>query len=399
MTSRERVLTTLQHKEPDKVPIDFGGMRSTGIMAIAYSNLKKHLGINDGEIRVYDWGQQLADIEKYFLDLFEVDVVDMNNSFVGIEPGEWKEWTLKNGAKSFILKNSYPEKSGNEWVFKNSKGIIISRMPENSYYFDSCHADLENIASKKDIDDYDWFYFKDEELKLWERKAKHLFENTEYAIMAGFGGNMVEGPQGLRGWMNFMSDIASDDNYVDDLLDKFVEVHLKNLKMFLQATGKYIQLIQMGDDLGTQRGPLMSPDLYRQKIKPRHQKLYKYIRENSDVYVFLHSCGSIYKLIPDLIDAGVQALNPVQTNTADMDPVRLKKEFGDKLTFWGGGCETQTVLLNGSEASVENQVRERMDILKPGGGFVFCQIHNIQAGITPENIMAMFDAAKKYRNY
>jgi uroporphyrinogen decarboxylase len=399
MTSRERVLLTLQHKQPDKVPIDFGGMRSTGIMAIAYANLKKYLGLKEGEVRVYDIGQQLADIEKYFLDLFEVDVIDMMNSFVGIEPGEWKEWMLKDGSRAAILKNNYPEKVGNEWYLKDSTGRSFARMPENSLYFDSINPQLETITSKKDIDDFNWYYFTDEDLKLWEKKAKYLYENTDYAIMGGFGGNMLEGPQEVRGWMNFMADLAGDENYVDDLLDKFVEVYLKNLEMYLQATGKYIQIIQMGDDLGTQRGPLISADLYREKIKPRHKKMYSYIRENSDVCVFLHSCGSIYKLIPDLIDAGVQALNPIQTNTAEMDPKTLKKEFGDKLTFWGGGCETQLVLMNGSPEEVEQQVKERMKIFSPGGGYVFCQVHNIQAGISPENIMALFNAAKKYRKY
>jgi uroporphyrinogen decarboxylase len=323
----------------------------------------------------------------------------MMNSFVGIEPGEWQKWMLKNGARSCMLKSIYPLRVGDEWVRKDAKGRITHRMPENSYYFDPCNPQLEAVNSKKDIDNFDWYYFTDEELKLWEKKAKHLYENTSYAIMAGFGGNMMEGPQELRGWMNFMSDLASEDNFVNDLLDKFTDVYLINLKMFLEAIGKYIQLIQMGDDLGTQRGPLISPDLYRQKIKPRHEILYKYIRKNSDVYVFLHSCGSVYALIPDMIDAGIQVLNPIQTNTTDMDPVRLKKEFGEKITFWGGGCETQTVLLNGSEAEVENQVKERMEIFKPGGGFVFCQVHNIQVGISPANIMAMFNAAKKYRNY
>jgi uroporphyrinogen decarboxylase len=398
LTSRERVLTTLRHKEPDKVPIDLGGARSTGIMAVAYSNLKKYLGINHNDIHVYDWARQLADIEKYILDLFEIDVIDMMNSFIGIEPGEWKEWELKNGEKACMLKNSFPERIGAEWVSKDTKGRITRRMPENSYYFDLCNPLLENIE-RKDIDEFDWNYLKDEELKSWEKKAKYLFENTQYAIIANFGGNLLEYPQELRGWMNFMSDLASGENYVDELLDKLVEIYLQNLKLFLQAVGKYVQLIQFGDDLGSQRGPLISPDLYREKIKPRHEKIFKYVSQNSDAFIFYHSCGSIYKLIPDLIDSGVQALNPVQTNTTDMDPIRLKKEFGDQLTFWGGGSETQTILLNGTQDEIENQVKERMEIFKPGGGYVFCQIHNIQAGVSPENIVAMFNAAKKYRNY
>lgn len=399
MNSRERVLLALQHKEPDKVPIDFGGMRSTGIMAIAYAELKKHLGIDKGEIRVYDQGQQLADIEKEILDLFEVDVVDMMNSFVGIEPGEWKEWILKDGTKSLMPSINFPEKINGKFTMRDHTGRIALEMPENSLYFDCVNPPLANITSVNDIENYNWKYFSEEELKLMERKAKHLFENTNYAVMAGFGGNMLEGPQELRGWMNYMSDLALGENYVDELLDKFAEVYLKNLEMFLQALGKYIQLIQMGDDLGTQANPLLSPDLYRDKIKPRHKKLFSYIREHSDVFVFLHSCGSVYKLIPDLIDAGVQVLNPVQTTANEMDPVKMKKEFGDKLTFWGGGSETQTILLNGSPEEVEAQVKDRMKIFAPGGGFVFCQIHNIQYGVPSKNVIAMFNAAKKYRDY
>ncbi len=399
MNSRERVLTALNHKEPDKVPIDFSGMRSTGILALAYSELKKYLGLKGGEIRVYDYGQQLADIEKEILDLFEVDVVDMMNSFVGIEPGEWKDWKLKDGTKSLMPAAFYPEKIGEKFAIRDHTGRIALEMPANSLYFDTVNPPLENLKSLSDIENYEWRYFSDEELKLMERKAKYLFENTNYAIMGGFGGNMLEGPQELRGWMNYMSDLALGENYVDELLDKTVEVYLKNLEMFLQAVGKYIQLIQMGDDMGTQANPLLSPDLYRAKIKPRHKILYNYIRENSDVFVFLHSCGSIYKLIPDLIEAGVQVLNPVQTTANDMDPVRLKKEFGDKLTFWGGGSETQTVLLRGTPDEVESQVKERMKIFSPGGGYVFCQIHNVQYGVPPENVLAMFNAAKKYRDY
>ena len=399
MNSRERVLTSLNHKEPDKVPIDFGGMRSTGIMALAYSELKKYLNIHDGEIRVYDPMQQLADIEKSILDLFEVDVIDMMNSFIGIEPGEWKEWILKDGTKALMLKKGYPEKIGDKFAIRDHTGEVAYEMPPHSFYFDPVNPHLEKISSKEDIENYQWRFFSDEELKLIEKKSKYLYDNTEYAIMAGFGGNMLEGPQELRGWMNYMSDLMLGENYVDELLEKHCEVYLKNLKMFLQACGKYIQLIQMGDDLGTQNNPLISPDLYRAKIKPYHKILYSYVRENHDAFVFLHSCGSLYQLIPDLIEAGVQVLNPVQTNAKDMDPLRLKKEFGDKLTFWGGGMETQTVLLSGTPEDIENQVKERMKIFSPNGGFVFCQVHNIQYGIQPKNVAAMFDAVKRYRDY
>ena len=157
-----------------------------------------------------------------------------------------------------------------------------------------------------------------------------------------------------------------------------------------------IQIIQMGDDLGTQVATQLSPEMYREYVKPRHEAIYQYVREHSNLTVFLHSCGSIYKLIPDLIDAGVEILNPVQTSAAHMDPRRLKDEFGDQLTFWGGGCDTQTVLPTATPEEVREHVRERMEIFKPGGGFVFNQIHNVQPNVPPENVVAMLDAAYEY---
>jgi len=396
MTSRERVLTTLQHKEPDKVPIDFGGMRSTGIMAIAYNRLKKYLGITSGETRVYDVMQQLAEPEKEILDLFEVDVVDLNNSF-GEHSENWKEWTLPDGSIGKLPKHLYPYRKNSDWIyeFDNRK----YRMPEGCLYFEFYQPILGNAKSSKDIDNVPWGFLTDEELKRLEQKAKYLYENTDYAIMGGFGGNILEGGQELRGWDNFMLDLVDNRSFAEDLMDKLVEVYLVNLKDYLQAVGDYIQLIQMGDDLGTQEGPQLSPDMYREFIKPRHKAIYQYVKQHSKVFVFLHSCGSIYRLIPDLIDEGIDVLNPVQTSAAEMDPKRLKAEFGDKITFWGGGCDTQSVLPRGRPQEITAHVKERIEIFAPGGGFVFTQVHNVQADVPPENVVAMFDAVKKYREY
>ncbi len=174
---------------------------------------------------------------------------------------------------------------------------------------------------------------------------------------------------------------------------------MESLRIQLDAIGEYIQLIQMGDDLGTQTATMLSPELYRRVVKPRHAKQYKYICERSDVHVFLHACGSCYDIMGDLVDEGVEVLNPVQTSAAKMDPRRLKKEFGDKLTFWGGGCDTQQMLPNATPDEIERHVRERIEIFAPGGGYVFNQIHNVQADVPPENVVAMFDAAFKYGKY
>lgn len=196
MTSRERVLTALQHKEPDKVPIDFGGMRSTGIMAIAYNHLKKLLGITRGETRVYDVMQQLAEPEKEILDLFEVDVVDLSNSFG--EYGEsWREWTLPDGSIGRLPGHLHPYRENADWTFEQDSRKY--RMPEGCLYFEFYRPILEHASSSKDIDSVPWSYFADEELKRLEQKAKHLYKDTDYAIMGGFGGNILEGGQELRG--------------------------------------------------------------------------------------------------------------------------------------------------------------------------------------------------------
>jgi uroporphyrinogen decarboxylase len=398
MTSRERVLTTLQHKEPDRVPIDFGGMRSTGIMAIAYNRLKKHLGLGSGETRVYDPGQQLAEPEKVILDLFEVDIVDLNNSF-GRRPEKWRDWILPDGSPGKMPVSSYPVWENGEWVLKEGSRTH-AHMPEGCLYFENCNQILQRVETAAEMRKIRWkTYFTDEDLRDFEGKAKFLSENTDYAIMGGFGGNILECGQEVRGWDNFMVDLVCNRSFAEDLMDELVEMHLANLKGFLQAVGDYIQIIQMGDDMGTQETSQISLRMYRELVKPRHRKIYQYVKEHSRLYVFLHSCGSIYNLIPDLIDIGVDILNPVQTSATDMDPVRLKREFGGNVTFWGGGCDTQSVLPYATPEEIETHVRERIGILAPGGGFVFTQVHNVQSNVPPENVIAMFNAVKRYRNY
>ncbi|MEE4311220.1 MAG: uroporphyrinogen decarboxylase family protein [candidate division KSB1 bacterium] len=397
MTSRERVLTTLRHEEPDKVPIDFGAMRSTGIMAIAYNALKTHLGISGGETRVYDIGQQLAEVEEPLLQRFEVDVIDLANT-MGQTSDAWREWTLPDGSRGYVHDIFYPEREDNGWVIRD-KGSIVARMPEGVLYFESVNPTLENAKTLKDIEAYQWHLYTDEDLKDLEQRARRLYEDTDYAIMGGFGGNILELGQALRGWSNLMMDLAMNQSFAEDLMDKMVEVHLKNLEGYLQAVGDYIQVIQMGDDLGTQHATQLSPDMYREMIKPRHKKIYQYVKSHSDLYVFLHSCGSIYDLIPDLIDAGVDILNPVQTSANKMDPSVLKDEFGDTITFWGGGVDTQHILPDGSTDDVRDDVEMRMRIFAPGGGFVFAPIHNVQANVPPENVATAFETVINTRDY
>lgn len=397
MTSRERVLTALNHKEPDKIPIDFGGMGSTGIMAITYNRLKQELGLNNRVTRMLDITQQLAIPEKEILDLFQVDVISLDSSYLQSER-EWKQWQLPDKSKVEIPIELMPQWNGEEWVLMDGDRVK-ARMPESCLYFENCNPPLENATTENDIQNHSWHFYSDEYFRYLENKAKQLNEETEYAIMGSFGGNIIEEYQILRGYSNSMLDLVADPNFAEALIGKITEVHLINLEKYLQAVSKYIQVIQMGDDLGMQSGPQISLELYQTFIKGAHKKIYKYVKNNSDLFLFLHSCGSIYDFIPDLIDAGVDILNPVQFSAANMDSLNLKKKFGDKITFWGGGVDTQKVMPFGTPEEVSNQIEQQIKIFSPGGGFVFAAVHNIQANVPTENIIKLFETAIKYRNY
>jgi len=208
--------------------------------------------------------------------------------------------------------------------------------------------------------------------------------------------NLFETGNFLRGIDNFLCDIYLDKNGTGSLLDRLVERNLKKLDRIIKGVGQYVDILQFGDDLGSQGGPFMSPNIYKEVFKPRHKKMWDFVHENSKCKVFLHSCGSIYELLPHLIDAGLDILNPVQTSAIDMEPEKLKKEFGKYITFWGGGCDTRDVLPSKTPKEIKEHVKRRIDILGKDGGFVFNQVHNILADIPPENVIAMLQAACEY---
>jgi uroporphyrinogen decarboxylase len=397
MTSRERVLKAIRHEEPDRLPIDFGGMASTGIMAIAYARLKEHLGITNGEIRIFDIGQQLAEVEPDILSRFGVDVISLGNSLGEAPPEFWKPWKLPNGVPCHIpasLDVRPDEENGGWLIWEN--GIPTQRMSASSLYFSESFHPLAGMTTPEELKLIPRPIISDDDLKFLEMRARGLYENTDFAIMANYGGNILEAGNTLRGFTRFMMDLAKGGAFVEDLIGGIVETQLSNLSLYLEAVGKYVQIIQFGDDLGMQDRPIMSRSMYQKYLMPGHQKLFQHVHHNSNCAVFIHSCGSIYPLIPDLIAAGIDILNPVQTSAKNMDPKQLKDEFGNQITFWGGGCDTQRVLPFATPDEVAQHVRERIEIFAPGGGFVFNSIHNIQADVPPENIVAMFDTALEF---
>ena len=383
MTSRERIKMAIEHKEPDRVPIDFGAMRSTGIATITYNKLRKKLGVNRGLARMYDFVQQLAYPEKEIRDLFHVDAIDAGQAFLKSED-DWREWTLNDGSKCLIPKYLNIEIDENSTVLlKNRDGLVLGKKPKSSLYVDQTfwiYGDLDAIPEKideKDVVKHMWAIptppwhldiFDDNDYKLFIDTIKQLYETTDCAVMLAVGCNLFETGTFLRGMENFLCDIYVDKKGVKRLLDVLVGRNLRLLERVVEGVGEWVDILQFGDDLGSQTGPFMSPEVFREIFKPRYKKMWNYVHQNSSCKVFLHSCGSIYELIPDLIDAGVDILNPVQTQTANMEPERLKKEFGKYVTFWGGGCDTQQILATASPEKVKEDVKRRIEIFARDGG-------------------------------
>lgn len=392
MNARERVMAALRHEVPDRVPVDLGGMRATGITALAYRRLKEHLGITEGDICVYDTGQQLAVVEPPILELFGLDVVPLDLD----QLRGWQPYTLPDGHPARIVAGFTTETAPDGSLYQLEDGRRVRYRPPSSHYFYRIYYPLAEATTPADIERFSPWTYTDEELTLLCDRARYLYQNTDYAIIGNFGGSILEAGQDLRGWEQFMIDLARGGPFLEAFLEKLTEFHLASLARYLDAVGSYIQIIVMVDDLGTQHGLQISPQMYRRWIKPCHTRIYGYVRQHyPEVYVFLHSCGSIYPLIPDLIEAGVQILNPVQISAAGMDPVRLKREFGEDLTFWGGGCDTQHTLPRSTPEEVVAEVKRLLDIFAPEGGYVFNQVHNIQADVPPENIVAMLETARR----
>jgi uroporphyrinogen decarboxylase len=412
MSSRERVLAAINHQQPDKVPIDLGSTPSSGISATGYYNLKKHLKITTGKTRVYDVVQQLAQPEEEILDLFQVDAIDIGRAW-NTKTEDWYDYTLFNGTPVQFPQWFHPNiNSVGELEAFHSDGSVIAKMPKDGYffdqtvfpYFDNYPEDYNQLSQAMDkvlwshLAHSPWKHAGEDD--FWEQlreKTIQLRNSTDKALVAVVGCNLLEWGSFLRRLDRFLVDLLRKPKEVEKLLDALMEVHLGTLEKVCNAVGDVVDILRFGDDLGENNGPLLSPRLYRKYFKPRHAQLCKYVHDHSNMKTFLHSCGSIKPLLPDLVDAGYDIINPVQINTKDMDPHELKDSFGDKITFWGGGADTQHVLNRKTPKEVKAHVKDLLDIFAPGGGFVFNAIHNILPDVPPENIVAMFEAVNEWR--
>lgn len=400
------MLDAIDHVPPDRVPVDFGGHRSSGIMAIAYAKLREHLGLPHRRPRVYDIVQQIAIVDDDVLDRFDVDTIELGRGFCRDESW-WKEWRLPDGTECLIPAWMDVGREGDDWVLRSPSGQPVGVHKAGSLYFEASHwpyldgvpDDLTDLP--RAMEDVIWAIPSPpgpcapapENLAAG---AAELRASTGRAIVGLFGGNLMEWGQFLCRNDNFYVLLAGEPDRAHALLDRLTGIHLASLETFLGAVGEHIDVILFGDDLGMQTGPQISPAMYREFFKPRHAALWRRAKELADVKVQLHCCGGVRPLLDDLIDAGLDAINPVQTSCAGMEPGALKADFGDRICLWGGGCDTQTVLPHATPSEVRDHVLRRLETLSPGGGFVFQQVHNVMADVPPANVVAMFDAVAEF---
>ncbi len=415
MTSRERILAAVNHKEADRVPIDLGSMRSTGMSAITYNKLMKEFEWKDPCL-LYDFQQQLAYVGPNLRKRFHVDSMDIGEAFIGDINKDWKDWKLPDGSKCKIPNyvDARIQENGTISLF-DSDGVEVGQQPKGSLYVDQVHfpyGDEERIPEILDEKVYSHTLWdvpalpfnldlinNNDDYNLFVENIKKLRRESDKALMISIGHSFFEFGCYIRNTENFLCDLYLDPSGVDRLLGMLEERYLARLERILHDVADDIDIVQFGDDLGTQRGLWFSPEVMRELFIPRYKALFDYVHKNSNAKVFMHSCGSITDILGDLIDIGLDIINPVQTTAYNMDPLFLKEQFGRDVTFWGGGCEVQGLLTTGSPKEVEDQVKRRIEILGKDGGFVFNQIHNILANVPVENIVKMYDTAYEYGWY
>lgn len=404
MTSRERILAALNHQQPDRVPVDFSGHRSSGIAAVAYARLRDFLGLPKKPIRVYDPVQQLAIVDEDVLQRFQVDTIELGRAFAQ-EDKYWTEWVLPDRTPCLMPTWAKPERLAGEWVVRSQSGRIIARMPDGVLYFEQAHYPLmdndEPARIPEAFGECMWTAMHSppgpmvagpDGPRVLAAGAQRLRQQTNRAIIGLFGGNLLEIGQYFYRNDNFFMMLAGEPDRAHRFLDCLLELHLENLDRFLAAVGDHIDVILFGDDFGMQNGPQISLTMFREFFKPRQKIMWQRVKERSRARIMLHCCGGVRELLPDLIESGLEAINPVQISCRGMMADGLKADYGRHLTFWGGGCDTRTVLTSGTPAQVREHVRQQTDTWAPGGGYVFQQVHNIMADVPPANIVAMFDA-------
>jgi uroporphyrinogen decarboxylase len=383
MTSRERLITALDHREPDRVPIDLGGFQS-GIHRVAYEALIDHLGINDPSPTILDPIQQLSVPCEEVLERFKVDV----------------RYITSHGPDSFTGGIEHNTRDGRLWHdLVDEFGIRWSMPDDQGLYMDITHHPLAD-ADIADIERYPFPVGGDPTRFTGVRDtARKMRDTTGFALSTGITGVVYEICWYMRGLERWFMDTIDQPAFCEALLDRTLAFWLDYHTGLMGEIGDLVDVVMVGDDIAAQHGPLFSPDFYRKIVAPRQKQLVQHIKSLTSAKVWYHSCGAVSEYIPDLLDNGVDIINPVQIGLPGMDPGHLKRTYGDRIVFWGGGIDAQHVLPFSTPTDIREHVRRNLAEFMPGGGYVFNNVHNIQAGVPPENATALFDAAHEFGSY
>jgi uroporphyrinogen decarboxylase len=383
MNSRERILTAINHREPDRVPFDLGACQVTGIHVVAYQNLRKALGLPEVEMELCDAVQQLASIDD--------DVVArMNIDTRGLYPLNSHNWQV------------VAEDAGDCWAYRDEWGITHHRPKEYGLYYSVVNVPLpQTELTAADISKHHWPDVANPERLAGLRERAQQYRAAGYAVVLkdAFAG-IFEFAQRIVGMENLLMMMITNEKAACALFDKLLELKLNYWQTALTELGDLVDVVTYADDYGTQESQIISPDMFRRLLKPRVKVLFEtFIKSAPHAKRFFHSDGNVRPLIPDFLEIGVDILNPIHIRAKDMEPVGLKRDFGQDLAFWGGGVDTQGILPYGTPREVKNDVRRNIEALAPGGGYVFNTIHNIQADVPPENLIAMWQALQEYGVY
>ncbi|MDR0473398.1 MAG: methyltransferase [Treponema sp.] len=418
MNSRERVLCAISHQQPDYPPLDLGGCGQTGINASTLYLLRKAYGLSEHPIEICEPLQMLGVVEEDLLKKIGADVIPLWNrgNLMGLSDRKTKPWSMPDGTPVLMPENFEYDISDKGGIFVYpcaDRSVPCSlHMPAGGSFFDTISrfppVDEDNLTPVEDFKE-NYTLKSEEDCLYWEKESKRLYEETDYAIMGVLGGMglgdvaeilgpWIRNPRGIRSIEEWLMAHLLHPEYIRAVFEYQTEIALKNLEMYRQAVGDRIQVIWLsGTDFGTQCGTMQSREIFLSLYKPYYKKVNDWIHNNTSWKTFFHSCGAIEPLIADFIDSGVDILNPVQCSAAGMDPKHLKKTYGDKIVFWGGGVDTQKTLPAGTPEEVRKQVLERLSVFSPEGGFVFAAIHNVIAIVPPENLTAMFEAIREFR--
>jgi hypothetical protein len=418
MNSRQRVLAALNHQAPDRVPLDLGGSAVTGMHASSVYLLRQALKLDPPgtPVKVVEPYQVLGEIKPDLMAALRVDVLPLGSprTMFGFRNEGWKPWTLFDNTPVLVPEgfNTDAEPDGSILLYpEGDKSVPPSgHMPAGGYYFDAIVRQPPLEDAKLDPEDNleEFGPISDADLAHFASEAARIYAETDKAILANFGGTAfgdialvpatwLKHPRGIRDIAEWYMSTVSRRDYVLRVFERQCEIGLANLEKIYQVVGDRVAAVFVtGTDFGTQSGPFISPKAYRSLFMPFHLQVNNWIHSHTPWKSFIHSCGSVAKLIPDFIDAGFDILNPVQISAAGMEPAGLKTNFGEKIVFWGGGVDTQQVLPFGTPQQVRAQVQENIRIFGQRGGFVFNTIHNVQARIPLANLLALYQAVKDF---